>query len=175
MCFAVAVLPAAAHQHPWHLLPADHLSQRKLRQPLVTPAHHPAQPGSESITAHCLLTSDPHSPAPSQSYSLPPQADGLCSNDGVIIQTVTSDPTTAAETLSQSQLVVTADQGQGHENQLAATSLLEGSEGVATETQEPITADHFSHKVKTQHRHTSVEKACSGDTDCVCVRVCLRR
>lgn len=62
---------------------------------------------------------------------------------------MTSDPAAAADTLSQSQLVVTTDQGRSQEHQLAATSLLEGSEGVATETQEPITADHFSHKVKT--------------------------
>lgn len=99
-----------------------------------------------------LPTAPPPTPPSSHPHDtpLPPlQADGLCSNDGVIIQTVTSDPASAADTLSQSQLVVAADQGQSQDHQLAATSLLEGSEGVATETQEPIT-DHFSHKVQTQ-------------------------
>lgn len=154
LCVAVAVVPAAAHQHPGDLLPADHLSQRhhrpaaQHRQPLATPAHHPPQPGRESPSTH-RSTSDPPPPTLTTPSSPPPQADGLCSNDGVIIQTVTSDPASAADTLSQSQLVVTADQGQSQDHQLAATSLLEGSEGVATETQEPIT-DHFSHKVQTQ-------------------------
>ncbi|XP_038583844.1 cyclin-D-binding Myb-like transcription factor 1 isoform X2 [Micropterus salmoides] len=58
--------------------------------------------------------------------------DGLCSGDGVIIQTVTSDP------LSQSQLVVETE-GQSQNDSLDATSLLEGSENAVTETQEPMT------------------------------------
>uniref|UniRef100_A0A4W6BSJ6 Cyclin-D-binding Myb-like transcription factor 1 n=1 Tax=Lates calcarifer TaxID=8187 RepID=A0A4W6BSJ6_LATCA len=58
--------------------------------------------------------------------------DGLCSSDGVIIQTVTSDPT-SSDPLSQSQLVVETE-GRGQDDHLAATSLLEGAESVVTET-----------------------------------------
>lgn len=65
--------------------------------------------------------------------------DGLCSSDGVIIQTVTADPA-SSDPLGQSQLVVETE-GQSHEDHLEATSLLEGSEGVVTETQEPLTDD----------------------------------
>nr|XP_046235179.1 cyclin-D-binding Myb-like transcription factor 1 isoform X2 [Scatophagus argus] len=68
-------------------------------------------------------------------------ADGLCSGDGVIIQTVTSDPA-SSDPLGQSQLVV---EGQGEDDGLEATSLLESSESVVTETQEPIT-DGFTDK-----------------------------
>ncbi|XP_053169777.1 cyclin-D-binding Myb-like transcription factor 1 [Scomber japonicus] len=69
--------------------------------------------------------------------------DGLCSSDGVIIQTVTSDPA-SSDPLSQSQLVVEAE-GRGHNDQLEATSLLEGSVSVVTETQETM-ADGFTDK-----------------------------
>ncbi|XP_031715084.1 cyclin-D-binding Myb-like transcription factor 1 isoform X2 [Anarrhichthys ocellatus] len=69
--------------------------------------------------------------------------DGLCSGDGVIIQTVTSDPA-SSDPLGQSQLVV-ATEGRSQDDRLDATSLLEGSENVVTETQEPIT-DGFSDK-----------------------------
>ena len=72
------------------------------------------------------------------------QTDGLCSSDGVIIQTVTSDPA-SSDPLGQSQLVVETE-GQSQEDHLEATSLLEGSEGVVTETQEPLT-DDFTDKV----------------------------
>lgn len=72
------------------------------------------------------------------------QTDGLCSSDGVIIQTVTADPS-SSDPLGQSQLVVETE-GQSHEDHLEATSLLEGSEGVVTETQEPLT-DDFTDKV----------------------------
>lgn len=63
--------------------------------------------------------------------------DGLCSSDGVIIQTVTSDPA-SSDPLSQSQLVVETE-GRGQDERLDASSLLEGSESVVTETQEPMT------------------------------------
>ncbi|XP_018550368.1 cyclin-D-binding Myb-like transcription factor 1 isoform X1 [Lates calcarifer] len=69
--------------------------------------------------------------------------DGLCSSDGVIIQTVTSDPT-SSDPLSQSQLVVETE-GRGQDDHLAATSLLEGAESVVTETQEALT-DGFTDK-----------------------------
>ncbi|XP_034433629.1 cyclin-D-binding Myb-like transcription factor 1 isoform X1 [Hippoglossus hippoglossus] len=69
--------------------------------------------------------------------------DGLCSSDGVIIQTVTSDPA-SSDPLGQSQLVVETE-GQGQENPLDATCLLESSESVVTETQEPMT-DGFTDK-----------------------------
>lgn len=67
------------------------------------------------------------------------QADSLCSSDGVIIQTVTSDPaSSSSEALSQQQLVVETET-RGQDDRLDATSLLEGSESVVTETQEPMT------------------------------------
>ncbi|XP_026182905.1 cyclin-D-binding Myb-like transcription factor 1 isoform X2 [Mastacembelus armatus] len=69
--------------------------------------------------------------------------DGLCSSDGVIIQTVTSDPA-PSDHLSQSQLVVETE-GRSQDDRLDATSLLEGSESVVTETQEPM-VDDFSEK-----------------------------
>lgn len=78
-------------------------------------------------------------------FLVPPQTDSLCSSDGVIIHTVTSDPA-SSDPLGQSQLVVEAH-GQSREDQLEATSLLEGSESVVTETQEPVT-DGFTDKVK---------------------------
>uniref|UniRef100_A0A3Q3N0C1 Cyclin D binding myb-like transcription factor 1 n=1 Tax=Mastacembelus armatus TaxID=205130 RepID=A0A3Q3N0C1_9TELE len=73
--------------------------------------------------------------------------DGLCSSDGVIIQTVTSDPA-PSDHLSQSQLVVETE-GRSQDDRLDATSLLEGSESVVTETQEPM-VDDFSEKVETE-------------------------
>ncbi|XP_072234012.1 cyclin-D-binding Myb-like transcription factor 1 [Leuresthes tenuis] len=63
--------------------------------------------------------------------------DSLCSSDGVIIQTVSSDPA-SSDALSQSQLVVETE-GQHQDDGLDATNLLEGSERV--ETQEPMTED----------------------------------
>uniref|UniRef100_A0A3Q4HQ21 Cyclin-D-binding Myb-like transcription factor 1 n=1 Tax=Neolamprologus brichardi TaxID=32507 RepID=A0A3Q4HQ21_NEOBR len=64
----------------------------------------------------------------------------LCSSDGVIIQTVTSDPasSSSSEALSQQQLVVETET-RGQDDRLDAASLLEGSESVVTETQEPMT------------------------------------
>lgn len=76
----------------------------------------------------------------------PPQTDSLCSSDGVIIQTVTSD-SASSDTLDQTQLVVETP-GRGQEEQLEATSLLEGAENIVTETQEPMT-DGFGNKVGT--------------------------
>uniref|UniRef100_A0A3Q3Q509 Cyclin-D-binding Myb-like transcription factor 1 n=1 Tax=Monopterus albus TaxID=43700 RepID=A0A3Q3Q509_MONAL len=73
-------------------------------------------------------------------------ADGLCSSDGVIIQTVTSDPT-SSDPLGQLQLVVETE-GRSQDDRLDAASLLEGSESVVMETQEPMT-DDFTDKVKT--------------------------
>ncbi|KAK2859098.1 hypothetical protein Q5P01_003718 [Channa striata] len=69
--------------------------------------------------------------------------DGLCSSDGVIIQTVTSD-SACSDPLDHSQLVVEAEE-RGQDDQLEATSLLEASESVVTETHEPMT-DDFSDK-----------------------------
>lgn len=67
------------------------------------------------------------------------QADSLCSSDGVIIQTVTSDPaSSSSEALSQPQLVVETET-RGQDDRLDTASLLEGSESVVTETQEPMT------------------------------------
>ncbi|KAK0145830.1 Cyclin-D-binding Myb-like transcription factor 1 [Merluccius polli] len=69
--------------------------------------------------------------------------DGLCSSDGVIIQTVSSDPA-SSDPLSQSQLIVETE-GQEQEVGLDASSLLVGDESVASEAQ-PM-PDGFSDKV----------------------------
>ncbi|KAK1907021.1 Cyclin-D-binding Myb-like transcription factor 1 [Dissostichus eleginoides] len=61
--------------------------------------------------------------------------DGLCSSDGVIIQTLTSD-SASSDPLGQSQL---EEEGRNQEDRLGNESLLEGSVSVVTETQEPIT------------------------------------
>uniref|UniRef100_A0A673ALQ7 Cyclin-D-binding Myb-like transcription factor 1 n=1 Tax=Sphaeramia orbicularis TaxID=375764 RepID=A0A673ALQ7_9TELE len=79
-------------------------------------------------------------------HSLSVSTDGLCSSDGVIIQTVTSDPT-STDPLSQSQLVVGTEE-RAQDDHLDATSLLDASESVVTETQEPGT-DNFTDKVQT--------------------------
>lgn len=55
--------------------------------------------------------------------------DGLCSGDGVIIQTVSSDPA-SSET-----------GGREHDDHLNVAGLLEESEAVVTETPEPVTED----------------------------------
>ncbi|KAM9705523.1 cyclin-D-binding Myb-like transcription factor 1 isoform 1-T2 [Menidia menidia] len=68
-------------------------------------------------------------------------SDSLCSSDGVIIQTVSSDPA-SSDTLSQSQLVVETEE-QNQEDGLDATNLLSGSERV--EPHEPI-KEGFSDK-----------------------------
>ncbi|XP_059905571.1 cyclin-D-binding Myb-like transcription factor 1 [Gadus macrocephalus] len=78
-------------------------------------------------------------------------AEGLCSSDGVIIQTVTSDAS-SSDPLGQSQLIVeTAGQEQGVG--LEASSLLVGDECVSSEAQ-PMT-DGFTDKVLSS---TSVEE-----------------
>ncbi|KAM3858725.1 cyclin-D-binding Myb-like transcription factor 1 [Diretmus argenteus] len=69
--------------------------------------------------------------------------EGLCSSDGVIIQTVTSDHA-SADHLGQTQLVVETE-GPGQEDRLDATSLLVGPENIAPENLEPMT-DGFSDK-----------------------------
>lgn len=78
---------------------------------------------------------------------VPPQTDGLCSGDGVIIQTVNAEAT-SSDPLDQSQLAVETE-GRGLDDRLEATSLLEGSGGVVTETQEAMT-DDFTDKVQTR-------------------------
>ncbi|KAM3587432.1 uncharacterized protein V6R79_005415 [Siganus canaliculatus] len=71
--------------------------------------------------------------------------DGLCSSDGVIIQTVTSDPA-SADPLSQSQLIVEAD-GQSQDDQLEATSLLEAAGSVVTSKEQEAMTDSFTEKL----------------------------
>ncbi|XP_056445193.1 cyclin-D-binding Myb-like transcription factor 1 [Gadus chalcogrammus] len=78
-------------------------------------------------------------------------AEGLCSSDGVIIQTVTSDPS-SSDPLGQSQLIVETA-GQEQEVGLEASSLLVGDECVSSEAQ-PMT-DGFADKVLSS---TSVEE-----------------
>ncbi|CAL8236114.1 unnamed protein product, partial [Boreogadus saida] len=77
-------------------------------------------------------------------------AEGLCSSDGVIIQTVTSDAS-SSDPLGQSQLIVETA-GQEQEVGLEASSLLVGDECVSSEAQ-PMT-DGFTDKVLSS---TSVE------------------
>ncbi|XP_029901983.1 cyclin-D-binding Myb-like transcription factor 1 [Myripristis murdjan] len=96
---------------------------------------------ANNSTVTLTTSSSPSSPEHIILHSL--STDGLCSSDGVIIQTVTSDPA-SSDPLSQSQLVVET-QGPDQEDRLDATSLLVGSENVATETQEPM-ADGFTDK-----------------------------
>jgi len=74
----------------------------------------------------------------------PPQTEGLCSGDGVIIQTVSSDPA-SSDPLGQSQLIVEAEAGQDPEVGLDAAGLLVAVEGVSPEPQ-PM-ADGFADKV----------------------------
>ncbi|KAF3859674.1 hypothetical protein F7725_022073 [Dissostichus mawsoni] len=74
--------------------------------------------------------------------------DGLCSSDGVIIQTVTSD-SASSDPLSQSQL---EEEGRNQEDRLGNESLLEGSVSVVTETQEPITEGFIDKFTVWQHR-----------------------
>ncbi|GLD48227.1 cyclin-D-binding Myb-like transcription factor 1 isoform X2 [Lates japonicus] len=102
-------------------------------------AFHSVWPITARVTLDNRLLSSPHEHIILHSLS----TDGLCSSDGVIIQTVTSDPTTS-DPLSQSQLVVETE-GRGQDDHLAATSLLEGAESVVTETQEALT-DGFTDK-----------------------------
>uniref|UniRef100_A0A667ZAL8 Cyclin D binding myb-like transcription factor 1 n=1 Tax=Myripristis murdjan TaxID=586833 RepID=A0A667ZAL8_9TELE len=109
---------------------------------------------ANNSTVTLTTSSSPSSPEHIILHSL--STDGLCSSDGVIIQTVTSDPA-SSDPLSQSQLVVET-QGPDQEDRLDATSLLVGSENVATETQEPM-ADGFTDKVK---HGGSVELPVSG-------------
>lgn len=62
--------------------------------------------------------------------------DGLCSSDGVIIHTVTSDKT-LSDSVSQSQLVVEAEDKREHH--VDATPLLNSAQNIVSENQEPIT------------------------------------
>uniref|UniRef100_A0A3Q1F5W5 Cyclin-D-binding Myb-like transcription factor 1 n=1 Tax=Acanthochromis polyacanthus TaxID=80966 RepID=A0A3Q1F5W5_9TELE len=126
----------------FEILPSFHL------QPTGTPGTYYLQTSSNqslplSLANNSTVTlttgSSPSSHEHIILHSL--STEGLCSSDGVIIQTVTSDPA-SSDPLSQSQLVV---EGQSQDDRLDATSLLEGSEDVVTETQEPMT-DGFTDK-----------------------------
>uniref|UniRef100_A0A3Q1J7H5 Cyclin-D-binding Myb-like transcription factor 1 n=1 Tax=Anabas testudineus TaxID=64144 RepID=A0A3Q1J7H5_ANATE len=126
-----------------HQQPSFHL------QPTGTPGTYylqttPSQglPLSLSASPGVPLTSSPSSHEHIILHSL--STDSLCSSDGVIIQTVTSDPA-SSDPLSQSQLVVETE-GRSQDDHLEATSLLEGPGSVGTETQEPMT-DDFTDKV----------------------------
>lgn len=122
----------------FEILPSFHL------QPTGTPGTYYLQTSSNqslplSLANNSTVTlttgSSPSSHEHIILHSL--STEGLCSSDGVIIQTVTSD-SASSDPLSQSQLVV---EGQSQDDRLDATSLLEGSESVVTETQEPMTGD----------------------------------
>ncbi|XP_078138159.1 cyclin-D-binding Myb-like transcription factor 1 [Centroberyx gerrardi] len=85
-------------------------------------------------TVTLTTSSSPSSPEHIILHSL--STEGLCSSDGVIIQTVTSDHA-SPDHLGQSQLVVETE-GRGQEDRLDATSLLVDAENVAPETQGPM-------------------------------------
>ncbi|XP_055368062.1 cyclin-D-binding Myb-like transcription factor 1 isoform X2 [Betta splendens] len=124
----------------FEILPSFHL------QPTGTPGTYylqtmPNQGLPLSLTNNSTVTlttaSSPSSHEHIILHSL--STDSLCSSDGVIIQTVTSDPA-SSDPLSQSQLVVETE-GQSQEDRLEATSLLESSESVVVETPESLTDD----------------------------------
>lgn len=155
--FPYPVISSAAHQHSRHLLPPDHIQSGPPSQsgqqrhsylgnrPIfcIPRTHHPPQSvgqfASFVLCTFVCLWSSPWRVHPAQT-------DGLCSGDGVIIQTVTSD-SASSDTLDQTQLVVETE-GRSQEEQLEATSLLEGAENIVTETREPMT-DDYSDKVGT--------------------------
>ncbi|XP_031671118.1 cyclin-D-binding Myb-like transcription factor 1 isoform X1 [Oncorhynchus kisutch] len=93
---------------------------------------------SSNPTVTLTASSSPSSPEHIILHSL--STEGLCSNDSVIIQTVTSDHS-STEPLCQSQLVV---EMQGEEPE--QNFLIGSSQGGATETLEPMT-DSFTAKV----------------------------
>ncbi|XP_052362791.1 cyclin-D-binding Myb-like transcription factor 1 [Oncorhynchus keta] len=93
---------------------------------------------SSNPTVTLTASSSPSSPEHIILHSL--STEGLCSNDSVIIQTVTSDHS-SPEPLCQSELVV---EMQGEEPE--QNFLIGSSQGGATETLEPMT-DSFTAKV----------------------------
>ncbi|KAM9845989.1 cyclin-D-binding Myb-like transcription factor 1 [Aulostomus maculatus] len=128
----------------FEILPSFHL------QPTGTPGTYYLQTASSqglplslanNSTVTLTTSSSPASHEHIILHSL--STDGLCSSDGVIIQTVTPDPA-SSDPLSQSQLVAETE-GQSQNDHLDATSLLEPSENVVSETQEPM-ADSFTDK-----------------------------
>lgn len=66
--------------------------------------------------------------------------DGLCSSDGVIIHTIASD-TTSSDSVSQSQLVVEAEDSRA--DHVDTTSLLDSTKNVVPESHKPI-SDGFT-------------------------------
>uniref|UniRef100_A0A3P8TXG6 Cyclin-D-binding Myb-like transcription factor 1 n=1 Tax=Amphiprion percula TaxID=161767 RepID=A0A3P8TXG6_AMPPE len=131
----------------FEILPSFHL------QPTGTPGTYYLQTSSNqslplSLANNSTVTlTTGSSPSPHEHIILHSlSTEGLCSSDSVIIQTVTSD-SASSDPLSQSQLVV---EGRNQDDHLDASSLLEGSEGVVTETREPMT-DGFTDKVKTSN------------------------
>lgn len=107
-----------------------------------------------SLTNNSTVTLTSSSPSSHEHILLHSlSTDGLCSSDGVIIHTVTSDPT-SSDPVSQSQLVVETEDSR-QDDRLDATSLLESSESVVTEGQEPV-IDSFTDK---ELRSSSVEGA----------------
>ncbi|XP_038840690.1 cyclin-D-binding Myb-like transcription factor 1 [Salvelinus namaycush] len=107
---------------------------------------------SSNPTVTLTASSSPSSPEHIILHSL--STEGLCSNDSVIIQTVTSDHT-SPEPLCQSQLVV---EMQGEEPE--QNFLIGSSEDGATETPEPMT-DSFTAKVldsPSQEEHSGIAK-----------------
>ncbi|XP_037552054.1 cyclin-D-binding Myb-like transcription factor 1 [Nematolebias whitei] len=143
----------------FEILPAFHL------QPTSTPGTYYLQttsnqslPLSLSNNSTVTLTtgSSPSSHEHIILHSL--STDSLCSSDGVIIQTVSSDPAS-----SEPRLVVEAE-GRSQDDQLDAASLLEGSATVITETQESVT-ETFTSKGPTSVQHAAVHSGIpSGST-----------
>ncbi|KAM9327367.1 cyclin-D-binding Myb-like transcription factor 1 [Pholidichthys leucotaenia] len=129
----------------FEILPSFHL------QPTGTPGTYYLQTTSNqslplSLANNSTVTLTTASSPSSQEHIILHNlsTDGLCSSDGVIIQTVTSD-STSSDSLSQSQLVVETEAEQSQDDHLDNTGLLGGSESVVTETREPM-ADGFTDK-----------------------------
>ncbi|KAM4711525.1 cyclin-D-binding Myb-like transcription factor 1 isoform 1-T2 [Anableps anableps] len=120
----------------FEILPSFHL------QPTGTPGTYYLQttsnqslPLSLSNNGTVTLTTG-SSPSPQEHIILHSlSTDGLCSGDGVIIQTVSSDPAP-----SEPQLVVETE-GRSQDSHLNVAGLLEDSEAVVTETPESVTGD----------------------------------
>ncbi|MED6238158.1 hypothetical protein ATANTOWER_010670, partial [Ataeniobius toweri] len=124
----------------FEILPSFHL------QPTGTPGTYYLQTTSNqslplSLSNNSTVTLTTGSSPSSQEHIIlhSLSTDSLCSGDGVIIQTVSSDPAP-----SEPQLVVETE-GRSQDNHLNVPGLLEDSETVVTETPESV-AEDFTEK-----------------------------
>uniref|UniRef100_A0A3Q2P7N2 Cyclin-D-binding Myb-like transcription factor 1 n=1 Tax=Fundulus heteroclitus TaxID=8078 RepID=A0A3Q2P7N2_FUNHE len=126
----------------FEILPSFHL------QPTGTPGTYylqttsnPSLPLSLSNNSTVTLTTGSSSSPQEHIILHSLSTDGLCSGDGVIIQTVSSDPAP-----SEPQLVVETE-GRSQDQHLHVAGLLEDSEAVVTETPKSVT-EGFTAKVQ---------------------------